>query len=158
MPSIREILHEIRNLNEESIPQWIAKGVNSLTPEMLEKAIMENQDPLLIAGYLNLENPLIKIVAKTLLKTHWERIHFTFKDHWELYNQVSKDPEKKKLLDTPVGQAWLIYVRERCNEYYYIYTWDKCPRCKSQMDHQKTKSGGGTYICRKCGHQVRAWC
>lgn len=101
MPSIREILHEIRNLNEESIPQWIAKGVNSLTPEMLEKAIMENQDPLLIAGYLNLENPLIKIVAKTLLKTHWERIHFTFKDHWELYNQVSKDPEKKKLPACP---------------------------------------------------------
>ncbi len=156
MVSVREVIYEITHINEESVPRWIAKGINSLSPEMLEKAIMENQDPLLLAEYLNLENSFVKIAAKTLLKTYWELASFTFKDPQEVYNQLSKDPEKKKLLDTERGRAWLIYVRRRCNEYYYVYTWDKCPVCRSTVQHHKG-NGGGMYICEKCGHQVRTW-
>lgn len=134
MASLQEIVWEITHINEESVPRWIAKGLNSLTPEMLEKAILEWQDPLLLAGYLHLENPAVKFVAVTyILKPYWERAEKTLNDPWELYNQIAMDPEKKKLLDTERGRAWLNYVRKRCYDYYYEYTWGKRFREEEEM-------------------------
>lgn len=123
--SLREIIYEITHISEESVPRWIAKGVSNLTPEMLETAILEWQDPLLLADYLHLENPAVKFVARTyILKPFWERVKKTLNDEpLELYNLIAKDPEKKKLLDTERGRAWLNYVRKRCYRYYYGYTW-----------------------------------
>lgn len=125
MPSIRETLFEIRHLNDESsIQRWIAKGLTSLTPETLEKAIMEWQDPLLLAEYLNLENPAIKLVAKIFIRNKWERIEPIFIEPWLLYNYISKDPQKKALLDTAQGRKWLIYVQKRCFLYFRDYAWE----------------------------------
>lgn len=125
--SLREIIYEITHINEESVPRWIAKGLISLTPEMLEKAILDWEDPLLLAEYLHLENPAVKFVAVNyILKPYWERVKKTLNDDpWELYNQIAMDPEKKKLLDTPRGRAWLNYVRKRSYQYYYNYAWGK---------------------------------
>lgn len=125
--SLQEIIREITHLNEESVPRWIAKGLNSLTPEMLEKAILEWQDPLLLVEYLHLENPAVKFVAVTyILKPYWERVKETLNDDpWILYDQIARDPEKKKMLDTPKGREWLNYVRKRSYQYYYEYTWGK---------------------------------
>lgn len=92
---------------------------------MLEEAILEWRDPLELAEYLNLENPLVKFVAKTLLKKYWDKVEHTLSDPMELYNQIAKDPEKKKLLDTARGRKWLTYVRRRCYDYYYNYTWNQ---------------------------------
>ncbi len=124
-PRITEIIYEISHLDDRSVERWMVKGLTSLTPEMLDKAIREWQDPLLLAEYLNLENPLVKLVAKTLLKRYWETVDATLSDPWELYNQIAKDPVKKKLLDTPRGRQWISYVRKRCYEYYYNYAWGK---------------------------------
>lgn len=125
MPEIREILYEIRHLKDESsIQRWITKGLTSLTSETLEKAIMEHQDPLLVAEYLNLNNPLIKIVAKVFIRNNWERIEPIFKNPLMLYNHISQDPQKKQLLDTAQGREWLTYVRKRCYSYFYKYAWE----------------------------------
>ncbi|MDD3813249.1 MAG: hypothetical protein PHZ02_01275 [Desulfocapsaceae bacterium] len=125
MPTIQEILFEIRHLNDEnSIQRWITNGLTSLTPDLLEKAIMEWQDPLLVVEYLNLDNTLIKIIAKIFIKNNWDRIEPIFTDKWLLYNHISKDLQKKQLLDTPKGREWLSYVRRRCYSYFYKYAWE----------------------------------
>lgn len=123
-PSITEIIHEITHLDDNSINRWIVKGLTNLTPTMLEEAVRDWQDPLKLAEYLNLENTMVKLVAKTLLKRHWERIEYILTDPWELYNQIARDPAKKKILDTERGRNWLTYVRKRCYDYYYNYTWN----------------------------------
>lgn len=124
MPSISEIVHEIVHLDDSSIERWTIQGLVSLTPEMLETAIREWQDPLSLAEYLNLENPMVRMVAKTLLKKYWEKVEIILTDPWELYNNIAEDPAKKELLDTPRGREWLSYVRKRCYDYFYDYTWD----------------------------------
>ncbi len=124
MPSISEIVHEIVHLDDSSIERWTIRGLVSLTPEMLETAIREWQDPLSLAEYLNLENPMVKMVAKTLLKKYWEKVDVILTDPWELYNNIAEDPAKKELLDTPRGREWLSFVRKRCYDYFYDYTWD----------------------------------
>lgn len=92
---------------------------------MLEKAVNEWQDPLLLSEYLHLENPAVKWVAVTfVLNPYWEKIEFVLTDPLELYNHISKDQEKKKILDTERGRKWLTYVRKRCYDYYYNYTWN----------------------------------
>jgi hypothetical protein len=138
---ITDIIAEIMNINEETVPKWIAQGLVSLTPETLELAINEWQDPLMIAEYLNLENIIIKNLAtRIILKPLWERVEFTLKDPWELYIQISRNQQKKKLLDTPRGRAWLSYVRERVYEYIFYYTWGrKCPLCGGEMVRRKTE-------------------
>lgn len=122
--SISEIIYEITHLDDHSVERWIVKGLTSLTPDMLEEAVRDWRDPLELAEYLNLENSLIKVVAKLILKRYWERVEYTLTNPWELYNQISKDPEKKKIMDTPQGRKWLTYVRTRCYDYYYNYTWN----------------------------------
>lgn len=125
MPSISDILFEIRHLNDEtSIQRWISQGLTSLTPETLETAIMEWQDPLLLVEYLNLEHPLVKPLAWYFIRTKWERIEPIFKDKMLLYSHISEDPKKKELLDTCRGRGWLTYVRNRCYAYFYKYAWD----------------------------------
>lgn len=125
MPSISDITHAIKNLNEGNAELLISEGLTKLTPEMLEKAVKEWQDPLLLSEYLHLDNPAVKWVAKTfVLIPYWDRIDHTLTDPWELYNQISKDPAKKKILDTDRGRRWLTYARNRCYSYYYNYTWE----------------------------------
>jgi len=123
-PSIPEIIHEITHLDENSIERWIVIGLTELTPEMLAESIREWRDPLILAEYMNLENPLIKTVARLILKKYWERAEYILTDPWEIYNQIAKDPEKKKILDTDRGRKWITYVRKRCYDYYYDYTWN----------------------------------
>lgn len=165
MPTPQEVIRELLKLDEESAPRWIAEGLNSLTPEMLAVAIDEWQDPLLIAQFLNLESPVVKPLAIAfVLKPYWEQIELVMKDQNGLYNELSADPVKKKLLDTPRGKAWLRYVRERCYEYLRYYTWPReCPRCKSVMERKKVKadrSNGSepfdVYICNHCRCTVNA--
>lgn len=121
MVAVQEVLYELKH--GVDIEHWIVKGLTSLTPDLLESAILEWQDPLGLADYLHLENRFVKFFVRTLLKEHWERVEHTLVDPWELYNQIARDPEKKKLLDTPQGRKWLTYVRRRCYNYYYDYTW-----------------------------------
>ena len=97
--------------------------MTELTPQMLAESVREWRDPLVLAEYMNLENPVIKVVAKLVLKKYWERAEYILTDPWELYNQISKDPEKKKILDTDRGRKWLTYVRIRCEDYFFNYTW-----------------------------------
>lgn len=123
MPSIPEIIHEIRHLDEQSIERWIVIGLTELTPELLEEYVREWRDPLELAKYMNLENPIVKPFAKWILKKYWERAEYILTDPWELYNQIATDPEKKKIMDTPQGRKWLTYVRTRCYDYYFNYTW-----------------------------------
>lgn len=122
MVTAQEVLYELRH--GVDIEHWIIKGLTSLTPELLERAILEWQDPLALAEYLHLENKFVKFFVRTLLKEHWDRVERTLVDPWELYKQIAKDLEKKKLLDTPQGRKWLTYVRKRCYNYYYDYTWN----------------------------------
>lgn len=92
---------------------------------MLETAVNEWQDPLLLTEYLHLENPGVKWFAiRFVLKPYWERIDKVLSDPWELYNQISKDPVKKKILDTDRGRKWITYVRNRCYTYFYNYVWN----------------------------------
>jgi hypothetical protein len=124
MPSIQELLFEIRHLNDETnIQRWTTKGLTSLTPETLEKAIMDWQDPLLLVGYLNLEHPLARPAVWYFLRTNWDRIKPVFQDKMMLYDYISKDQKKKELLDTERGREWLTYVRKRCYVYFYKYAW-----------------------------------
>ena len=98
--------------------------MTELTPQMLAESVREWRDPLVLAEYMNLENPVIKVVAKLILNKYWERVEYILTDPWELYNQIARDPEKKKILDTDRGRKWLTYVRTRCYDYYYDYTWN----------------------------------
>ncbi len=98
--------------------------MTELTPEMLSDSVREWRDPLVLAEYMNLENPVIKVVAKLILNKYWERVEYILTDPCELYNQIARDPEKKKILDTDRGRKWLTYVRKRCYDYYYDYTWN----------------------------------
>ena len=123
-PSIPEIIHEISHLDDHSIERWIVIGLTELTPEMLLDSVREWRDPLVLAEYMNLENPVIKVVAKLILNKYWERVEYILTDPCELYNQIARDPEKKKILDTDRGRKWLTYVRKRCYDYYYDYTWN----------------------------------
>lgn len=122
-PSIPEIIHEISHLDDNSIERWIVLGLTELTPQMLAESVREWRDALVLAEYMNLENPVIKAVAKLILKKYWERAEYILTDPLELYNQIAKDPEKKKILDTDRGRKWLTYVRKRCYDYYFDYTW-----------------------------------
>lgn len=124
MPNILQVIHEIRNLNDTSIERWIVSGLTSLTPELLEDSIREWRDPLTLVEFLNLENPLVKHAARLVLKTYWERAEHILTDPWELYNQIARDPKKKELLDTVRGREWLTYVRIRCENYFFNYTWN----------------------------------
>lgn len=159
MPTVKEVIRELYNIDEDSAPEWIAQGLNSLTPEMLAEAIEEWQDPLLLAQYLNLESPIVRPLAiMFVLKPYWERIEQAMKDQNGLYLELSRDPAKKELLDTPRGKAWLKYVSERCYEYIRYYTWPReCPRCKSEMQRKKVKAAQSNgselydaYICNRC--------
>ena len=123
-PSIPEIIHEISHLDDHSIERWIIIGLTELTPEMLSDSVREWRDPLVLAEYMNLENPVIKVVAKLILKKYWERAEYILTDPLEIYNQIARDPEKKKILDTDRGRKWLTYVRKRCYDFYYDYTWN----------------------------------
>ncbi|MBU0777999.1 hypothetical protein KKF82_07055 [Patescibacteria group bacterium] len=123
-PSIPEIIHEISHLDDHSIERWIVIGLTELTPQMLAESVREWRDPLVLAEYMNLENPVIKVVAKLILNKYWERVEYILTDPWELYNQIARDPEKKKILDTDRGRKWLTYVRTRCYDYYFDYTWN----------------------------------
>jgi len=126
MPSIQDCLFEIRHLKDEkNIQRWISNGLTSLTPEMLEKAILEWQDPLSLSEYLNLEHPLVKPIAWYFIRTNWERIEPIFKDKMFLYDYISKDPQKKQLLDTNRGREWMTFVRNRCYTYLYKYAWGR---------------------------------
>jgi len=98
--------------------------LTELTPEMLSDSVREWSDPLVLVEYMNLENPVIKVVAKLILKKYWERAEYILTDPLEIYNQIAKDPVKKKILDTDRGRKWLTYVRKRCYDYYYDYTWN----------------------------------
>lgn len=153
MPTAKEVVCGLYNIDEDSAPRWLAQGLNSLTPEMLAKAIDEWQDPLLLVEYLNLENPVVRPLAIIfVLKPYWERIEQTMKDQTGLYCEISTDPAKKKLLDTPRGKAWLRYVSARCYEYLRYYTWPrKCPQCESEM-----KRSCDTYTCNCCEYTVKA--
>jgi len=97
--------------------------LTELTPELLEEYIRDWHDPLELTNYMNLENPIVKPFAKLILKKYWERAEYILTDPWELYNQIAKDPEKKKIIDTPQGRKWLTYVRVRCEDYFFNYTW-----------------------------------
>lgn len=165
MPTVKEVIRELYNIDEDSAAGWIAQGLNSLTPEMLAAAIDEWQDPLLLVQYLNLESPVVKPLAIFfVLKPYWERIELVMKDQNGLYSELSADPVKKKLLDTPRGKAWLRYVSERCYEYLRYYTWHrKCPQCTSEMERKKVKAAGlngsepyDAYICNHCKHTIKA--
>ena len=124
MASIPDILFEIRHLNDEkNIQRWISNGLMSLTPETLEKAIMDWQDPLLISDHLNLEHPLVKPVAWYFIRTNWKRIEPIFKDKLLLYNYISNDSQKKQLLDTERGREYMTFIRNRCYCYIYKYAW-----------------------------------
>jgi len=124
MPPIQDILFEIRHLNDEtSIQRWVSKGLTSLTPETLEKAIMEWQDPLLLSEYLNLEHPVVKPFAWYFIRTNWKRIEPIFKDKLLLYNYISSDPQKKQMLDTDRGREYMTFIRNRCYLYIYKYAW-----------------------------------
>jgi len=153
MPTVKEIIRELYNIDEDSAAGWIAQGLNSLTPEMLEAAIYEWQDPLLLVQYLNLESPIVKPVAIFfVLKPYWERIEQVMKDQNGLYCELSTDPIKKKILDTPRGKAWLRYVSERCYEYIRYYTWPReCPLCRSEMERKND-----AYICCHCKYTIKA--
>lgn len=156
MPTVKEVIRELYNIDEDSAAGWIAQGLNSLTPEMLAAAIDEWQDPLLLVQYLNLESPVVKPLAIFfVLKPYWERIELVMKDQNGLYSELSADPVKKKLLDTPRGKAWLRYVSERCYEYLRYYTWHReCPICKSEMERKKVGSYDA-YICKR-KHTIKA--
>lgn len=125
MPDISEIIRELYSINEETLPKWIAAGVNSLTPQMLEHSINEWEDPLLVAEYYHLDNPVVKGIAKAFVfKPYWERVEQFLNSPDELYNEIAKDPAKKRLLDTPRGKAWLGFVRRRSYDYLYKLTWE----------------------------------
>lgn len=165
MPTVKEVIRELYKIDEDSAAGWIAQGLNSLTPEMLAAAIEEWQDPLLLVQYLNLESPVVKPLAIFfVLKPYWERIEQTMKDQNGLYCELSADPIKKKLLDTPRGKAWLRYVSERCYEYIRYYTWPReCPRCESEMERKKVKAARSNgsepydaYICNRCNCSIKA--
>lgn len=157
MPTVKEIIRGLYNIDEDSAAGWIAQGLNSLTPEMLAQAIDEWQDPLLLVEYLNLESPVVKPLAIFfVLKPFWERIEQTMKDQNGLYSELSADPVKKKMLDTPRGKAWLRYVGERCFEYLRYYTWSReCPLCTSEMERKKVSSYDA-YICGHCKYTIKA--
>lgn len=161
MPTIKEVINGLYDLNEETAPRWISQGVNSLTPEMLAKAIDEWQDPLLLSQYWCLDSPVVKpFVVMLVLKPYWEPIEQVLKDPNGLYSEISKDPAKKKLLDTTRGKAWLGYVQERTYEYIRYYTWPrKCPCCNSEMERKKVKAANGSYdayICNSCKCTINA--
>ena len=63
-------------------------------------------------------------LEKLILKKYWERAEYILTDPLEIYNQIARDPEKKKILDTDRGRKWLTYVRKRCYDFYYDYTWN----------------------------------
>ncbi len=165
MPTIKEVIRGLSDINEETAPRWIAQGLSSLTPEMLGKAIDEWQDPLLLVNYLCLDSPIVKPLAVMfVLKPYWEQIEQVMTDQNRLYSEISRDPAKKKLLDTPRGKAWLGYVRERCYEYLRYYIWAReCPLCNSEMERKKLKVTGlnGTsshdaYVCNRCRCTINA--
>lgn len=112
----------------------------------------------MVAEYLQLENPLVGVIAKSLFRSNWEHVEYVLTDCDFLYIEITKDKNKKKLLDTPRGTAWLNYVRRRCYEYYFWYAWGKkCPRCAKQMERKKTKCvskvADEVYLC-KCGYVI----
>jgi hypothetical protein len=155
-PSFQEIISIIRN--GVDVGELTVRGLTSLTPEILGQSIREWQDPLLIVEWLKLENPFIAVIAKPIFRSHWEHVEFVLTDGEFLYNEVVKDKDKKKLLDTPRGTAWLNYVRRRSYEYYFWYTWGKkCPRCAKNMDRIKTKDvrniTNEIYLC-KCKYKI----
>jgi hypothetical protein len=155
-PSLQEILSVIKNGID--VGEFIVSGLTGLTPEILGQAIREWQDPLMIVEWLKLENPFISVVAKSLFRSNWERVEYVLIDGDFLYREIAKDKEKKTLLDTQRGMAWLNYVRRRSYEYYFFYTWGKkCPRCAKNMERKKTKGVSNVadeiYLC-KCGYII----
>lgn len=155
-PSIPEILSVIKNGID--VGELTVLGLTSLTPEILEEAIRDWQDPIMVAEYLKLENPFVAAIAKSLFRSNWENVEFVLTNRDFLYNEICKDKNKKKLLDTARGTAWLNYVRRRCYEYYFWYAWGKkCPRCAKQMERKKTKCvskvAEEVYLC-KCGYII----
>jgi hypothetical protein len=155
-PSIQEIISVIKNGID--VGELTVRGLTSLTPEILGQAIQEWQDPIMIAEWLKLENPFVALIAKSIFKTNWDRVEYVLTDSDFLYNEIAKDKDKKILLDTPRGTAWLNYVRRRSHEYYYWYAWGKkCPRCERNMERKKTKCVSSVsneiYLC-KCGYTI----
>lgn len=154
-PSLQEIVSVIKSGTNAG--ELIVLGLTILTPEILSQAIREWQDPIMIAEWLKLEHPIVAVFAKYRFREDWERVEYVLTDGNFLYNEITKDKDKKKLIDTPRGMAWLKYVRCRSYEYYFWYTWGKkCPRCAKDMDRKKTKCVSTTneiYLC-KCGYII----
>ena len=155
-PSIQEIVSIIKS--GVDVGELITRGLTHLTPEILDRAIRDWQDPIMVSQWLKLENPVVAFLAKSLFRSHWERVEFVLTDGDFLYSEIIKDNDKKKILDTPRGMAWLNYTRRRSYEYYFWYTWGKkCPRCSKDMDRIKTKCASNLtseiYLC-KCGYTI----
>jgi hypothetical protein len=142
--------------NGINVGELTVLGLTNLTPELLAVAINEWQDPIIVAEYFHIENPILAVFAKPIFRENWEHVEFVLTDSEYLYNQITKDPLKKRILDTPRGIAWINYVKRRCHEYYFWYTWGKkCPRCAKDMERKKGKQArmitNEAYIC-KCGY------
>jgi hypothetical protein len=155
-PSLQEILSFVKNGID--VGEFIVSGLANLTPEILGQSIREWHDPLIIAEQLKLENPIVSVLAKPIFRHNWERVEYVLTDSDFLYRELTKDKQKKLLLDTQRGISWLNYTRHRSYEYYYWYTWGKkCPRCAKNMERKKTKCMSNItdeiYLC-KCGYTI----